>query len=56
MFQTGRGEDGESIDDPTQTLTQNQALKVCHDSLPLVVVGIGQSLKRKLSWEESIFG
>lgn len=55
MFQTGSGEDRKSINDSTQTLAQNQALKICHDSLPFIIIGIGQSLKRKLSWKESIF-
>lgn len=42
------------INNAAQTLCQDQSLKIRDDCLPLVVVGVGKSLERKLGWKESI--
>lgn len=55
VFQTGGREDGKSINDPTQTLAQDKALKVCDYCFPLVVIRIWKSGERKLGGQESIF-
>jgi hypothetical protein len=55
VFQTSSGEDRESLNDPAETLAQNQALEVCYNSLPFVVIGVGQSFQRQLGGKETIF-
>lgn len=55
MFQTGSRENRKSIDDSTQTLAQYQALKIRHNSFPLVIVGIREPLERQFGWKETIF-
>lgn len=40
MFQTGCGKYRKSFNDSTKSLAQDQALDICHNSLPFVVIGI----------------
>jgi len=54
MFQTGGREDWESFDDTAQTLAQDEALKICHNSFPLVVVRIRKPFERQFGRKEAI--
>lgn len=55
MFQTNGGKDRKSVDDSTQALAQDEALQICNDCLPFVVVWVGQALEGELGWKKSIF-
>jgi hypothetical protein len=60
VFQTDSREHGETVNDPSESLAENQSLEVGHDGLPLVVVRIRKPRQRQdlreeaMGWGDSI--
>ena len=55
VFQTSGGEHRKTINDTSQSLGQDQGLKVGGNSFPLVVIWVGQPLERQFAGKKSIF-